>query len=91
MSIRHRNDVHFTGERLTINRGAPFLMTVTIDNDDGGEYPDNPWTLNAYLGGDTATEEPLVLGSGGGALVEGTIPMQLRKLADLIEKGEVYR
>lgn len=78
---------HLTGETFTPDVTKPFRLRVEIDNQDGAECPDNPWTTNAYLGDSL---EPLVLNNGGGAIIDGTIPEQLRALAGAIERGEVY-
>jgi hypothetical protein len=82
---------HFTGNALTIDPAKPFRLEVVIDNQDGGEHPDNPWTLNAYVGARMALDMEYLILEGGGALIEGTIPEQLRALADAIENGSVER
>jgi hypothetical protein len=66
----------------------PTRLSILIDNNEGAEYPENPWTLNAYIGADPATEEPLYI-RGEGALIEGDVPAQLRALAEAIENGWV--
>mgnify|MGYP001339336774 CR=1 FL=1 len=85
------HDAHFDGDQLRIDPDRPFRLVIVIDNEDGEEYPGNPFTLNArILGRDSDESTDLVL-AGEGSLVFGDVADQLRELADLIEQGRVER
>jgi hypothetical protein len=82
---------HFDGDKLRIDPKEPFKLTVVIDNEDRAEWPENPFTLNAFLGDDRTNEDNSLMFGGEGCIIEGDIPAQLRALADDIESGRIFR
>ena len=88
----------FVGDMLATAPDRPMTLIVRIDTQEASEYPNNPFTLNAYVHPDPAALDgnlpegaiPLYIGSEG-RIVHGDVPTQLRELADAIEHGEVTR
>lgn len=82
---------HHDGERFSPNPRHALRLAIVIDTNEREEYPDNPYTLNAWLTDPLTTlAGPDLLVRGEGCLIEGTISQQLRDLADAIEDGAVF-
>lgn len=82
---------HREGERFRPDPRHALRLAIVIDTNEREEYPDNPYTLNAWLTDPVSTEAgPDLLIRGETCLIDGAISQQLRDLADAIDAGAVF-